>query len=359
LPVLGSADKLAIWDVSADRLLVEWEVEGASKVNCVCWSTVPSSKGQSKRKRQKQGDGPADGDEEVVILTTEKAQAFVFSPKRGVLRKLDMPSPATAVWSSDRGVILASASSVYLLSSDASSIAHTFALPANTPSPTAVAALPTTTADIVRVLVASISVIVLSLNTASGKIAETSSSLPVSTSCVTSIFPLQTSSQGTSFLVVSADDRTVSQYTLPTGQSKMKLSYRYASPTLSPTHSVASSSSHISVLHNSGEISLFPIPKELDFTRPKSDSKPSSVKLVEGKEDRQSRVCRADFAPTGEGEPAALLCARIAGAARVKVYRAVFELPEGGVKPETVFRCEAQDLVASSENKVRYSFYAE
>lgn len=351
LPVLGSADKLAIWDVTADRLLVEWEVEGASKVSTLCWTSVPSSKGQGKRKRPKHEAGADDGDEDVVVLTNEKSQAFVFSPKRGLLRKLDLPSSVTASWSSERGVILASASSLYLLSPDAGSISHTFALPTNTPAPSAVAALPSTTADILRVLVASISVLVLSLNVGSGKVTETSSPLPVSTSSVTSLLPLPSSPQGTSFLVVSADDRTVSQYTLPAGQNKAKLSYRYASPTLAPAHSVSSTPSHVSVLHVSGEISVFNVPKELDFARPKSDSKPGVVKVVEGKDERQSRICRAAFALTEAGEPGALLVGRMAGAGRLRWHRATFEQPEGGMRTETLIKCDAQDLVAQADSK--------
>jgi U3 small nucleolar RNA-associated protein 5 len=147
--------------------------------------------------------------------------------------------------------------------------------------------------------------------------------------------------QGASFLVVSEDDRTVSQYTFTSPTVAAKLSYRYASPTVSPAHSWLFRL-NCSVLHFSGEIS-FPLPSEVDLSRPKSDSKPTTVELVEGKDERTAHIARAEFAPGSD----ALLCGRLAGGGRVSGTAPCTSFPEGGLRPSVVVKCDAQDLVAS------------
>lgn len=352
LPVLGSADKLSIWDVASDRVIAEYEVEGASRATTVCWACGSSTASGQKKKRRRKSDPSSDG-EEVVLLTPEKGGLVVFSPAKGeVIRHLDLPGKVVAAWSDDRGTILATPSSLLVFNTDASSIAHTFSLPSNTPTPTVIAILASSTSQILHILVASQSVTTLHCHLANSKITYSSPPLPVSTTFVTSLHPLPSTSQGTSFLVLSEDDRTVSQYTIPAPEQIAKLSYRYASPTLSPAHSVSTSSSLLSILHASGEISLFMLPTELELARPKSDSKPSTVKLVEGKDARLARLARAEFAFTEEGSAGALLCGRMAGAGRVKWHRVAYELPEGGVRPETRVKCDVQDLVGESGSNV-------
>lgn len=351
LPVLGSADKVQVWDVPADAVISEWEAPGAAKVTALCWASVASSGAAKKRRRKKSLPGDA-GDEDILLVATtkdDKSSLSVYSPSRSeVLRVVALPSQATAAWSDENGVIIATEKSLLVLDAEASSVAHTFALPSTVPAPSAVALLPTSTADSLHVVVGAVSVVALHLSTSSDSITHTSSPLPVSTTSVTSLQPMPLTQQGASFLVVSEDDRTVSQYTLPSPTGPAKLSYRFASPTLSPAHSVAVSPDIVSVLHMSGEISLFPVSSQLDFARPKSDSKPRQVKLVEGKEERIARIARADFVSVESGAPSALWCGRMAGGGRVKWYQAVFELPEGGLRQTTVVKCDAQDLVASN-----------
>ncbi|WVW83355.1 hypothetical protein I302_105374 [Kwoniella bestiolae CBS 10118] len=348
-PVLGSADKVQVWDVTTDRVISEWEVAGASKATTVTWASIPSSDAASKKKKRRKS-GPIDtGDEEVVLITSAKGQLAVFSPTKGeIIRTIDLPQPATAAWSDEHATLFTTSSSILVLSPDASSISNTFTLPSSISSPSALAILPSSTAETLHVLVGTISVVVLHLDLSSSTVTYTSSPLPASTTSISSILPLPTSEQGSSFLVVSEDDRTISQYTIVSPQTTPKLSYRYASPTLSSAHSLSTSSTLLSVLHSSGEISLFHLPGELDFSRPKSDSKPSTVKLVEGKEERTARLCRATFASGSEGAPGALLCGRMTGGGRVKWHRAVFELPEGGLRPSTTVKCDAQDLVGGA-----------
>ena len=343
-PVLGSADKLTVWDIIADRVIAEWEVEGAAKATTVSWGSISS--GAARKKRKKKSNANGDGDEDVVALTTDKGGLVVFAPRRGeVIRRLDV-GRVHAVASDDR-LVLVTAKEVLVVDSDLSAVSHTFALPAGTQAPTSASLLPTSTADVLHLLIASASVLALHLNVSTGKVTHTSAPLPVSTSSVSSLVSLPSSSQGASFLVVSADDRSVSQYTLSTPTAAAKLSYRYASPTLSPVHSVTYSSELLSALHSSGEISLFSLPKELDFARPKSDSKPSLVKLVEGKEDRPVRLAGVAFAEEGEA-PGSLLCGRLFGGGRVKWVKAVYEQPEGGLRAETVVKTDAQDLVGAA-----------
>ena len=354
-PVLGSADKVTIWDTSSDRVIAEWEVEAAGKVSTLCWASVSGagSKKQGKRRR-KGGDASEDGEEDVVLIAT-KATLVVYSPRRSqVIRKVNLSSPITAMWSDDNGIIASTATSILVFSPEVTSISHTFALPPSTPSPTSIALLASSSAETLHVIVATSSVTTLHLELLTSKVSHTSSPLPVSTATVTSLQPLPTTSQGASFLVISEDDRTVSQYTIPTPSKAAKLSYRYASPTLSPAHSVAISTSLVSVLHQSGEISLFTIPSQLDFSRPKSDSKPSTMKLLEGKADQLSRLARIDFSDVA----GSLLCGRIAGAGRVKWQSTSYELPEGGLRPSTIVKVEAQDLVGkangTASNTQRY-----
>ncbi|WWC61350.1 uncharacterized protein I303_103931 [Kwoniella dejecticola CBS 10117] len=349
-PVLGSADKVQVWDVTTDRVVAEWEVAGASKATTVTWANIQSDAASKKKKRRK--SGPTDSiDEEAVLITSAKGQLHVFSPSKGeIIRTITLPEPATSAWSDEHAVVYTTSSSILVLSPDASTISHTFPfpLPSATTSPSAISILPSSTPDVLHVLVATSSVVVLHLDLSSSKVTYTSQPLPASTSSVSSILPLPTSEQGSSFLVVSEDDRTISQYTIIAPQSPPKLSYRYASPTLSSAHSLSTCSTLLSVLHVSGEVSLFALPSNLDFSRPKSDSKPSTVKVVEGKEERIARLARVTFESQAAGAPGALLCGRLAGGGRVKWHRAVFELPEGGLKPSTIVKSDAQDLVGST-----------
>lgn len=351
-PVLGSADKVTVWDVASDRVLAEYEIEQAGRVSALCWTSISGSARKSSKRRKKSGsDEEAD---DVVLIATKSAHLVVYSPRKSqALRTLKLSATATAMWADDNGVVAATSNSVVHLSPDVSSISHTFTLPPNTPSPTAITTLASSTADTLHVLVGSQQVTSLHLELATSTISYSSSPLPVSTSSVTSLTPLSQTSQGASFLVVSEDDRTVSQYTIPSPTKAPKLSYRYASPTLSPAHSVSLSSTLLSVLHQSGEVSIFTLPTELDFARPKSDSKPSTLKLVEGKAEQVSRLARIEFAPSeSDDEPGALLCGRMVGAGRLKWHRAVFEQPEGGVRPATVVKCEAQDLIGKTNGSV-------
>ncbi len=351
LPVLGAADKVSIWDVSADHVMAEWEVEGASKVTTICWSSSPlpdsipfeASVGTGKRKRRRK-HGVGDGDE-VLLITTAQGELAVFSPSRGeVLRKFELPAPVTAAWADERHILFTTTSAILVYDAHLSDEARRFALPANTPPPTAIAALSPSSPQFLDIIFGSLSVARLTLDLETSDTSSTSALIPVSTSSVTSLLPLPPASQGTSFLVVADDDRTVSQYTFTSPEIPAKLSYRYASPTLASAHSVAISSNLLSVLHTSGEISLFPMPAEYDLARPKTDSKPSVVKLVEGKDERISILCGAAFAPAVSGSARALLCGRMAGAGRVKWHRVAYESAEGGLRSTTSFGCDAQDL---------------
>jgi U3 small nucleolar RNA-associated protein 5 len=354
-PVLGSADKVTIWDISSDRVIAEWEVEAAGRGSTLCWASISGAGSKKQGKRRRKGaDASEDGEEDVVLIAT-KSSLVIYSPRRSqVVRKVTLSSPITALWSDDNGIIASTATSILVFSPDVTSVSNTFALPANTPSPTSIALLSSSTAETLHVLVATSSIVTLHLELSTSKVSFTSSPLPVSTASVTSLQPLPVMAQGASFLVVSEDDRTVSQYTIPSPTKASKLSYRYASPTLSPAHSVAISSTLLSVLHQSGEISLFSLPSELDFARPKSDSKPSTMKLVEGKADQLSRLARIEFSDVA----GTLVCGRIAGAGRVKWQSASYELPEGGVGPSTIVKAEAQDLVGkangNASNTQRY-----
>lgn len=347
-PVLGSADKLIVWDIIADRLLSEWEVEGASKATTISWASWSTSGSRKKRRRRSGAGQGQDGDEDVILITTDKGALIVYSPRRGeVLRRLDVGNICAAC-SDDTRTVLVSNKDVLVLSHDLASVQKTFPLPSSTSPPTAIALLPTSTGDRIHLLVASASVIQLHLNPGNGRTEYTSPPLPVTTSSVTALYTLPTTSQGTSFLAISQDDRTVSQYTFSSPTTPAKLSYRYASPTLSPAHSISLSPSLISVLHHSGEVSLFPLPTELDSARPKSDSKPSSLKLVEGKEDKQSRLSGAAFAPEDDESSGSIFCGKMVGGGRVKWVRATYEQPEGGVKSSIVVKTDGQDLVNSA-----------
>jgi U3 small nucleolar RNA-associated protein 5 len=340
-----------VWDVAADAVVSEWEVAGAAKVTALCWASVSASGAAKKRKKRKSlpGDG---GDEDVLILATNKGETSTLafhSPIKGdVQRTLALPAKVSAAWSDENGIILATESNLLVLGQDAAAISHTVALPSAALPPSAIALLPTSTSDVLHVIVGTISVTALHLTLASSSITYTSSPVTASTTAVTSIQPLPLTQQGASFLVVAEDDRAVSQFTIASPGTNAKLSHRYATQTVSPVHSVAVSSELFAALHVSGEVSLFPIPFELNLSRPSTDSKPKQVKLVEGKDERTSRLCRIAFAPTEEGATGALWCGRMAGAGRVKWYKATYELPEGGLRQSTVIKCDAQDLISSN-----------
>jgi len=353
LPVLGAADTVSVWDVATDRVIAEWEVEGASKVTTICWASTPStasaSTSTSTRKRKKRRKSNGTDLEDVVLITTAKGDLIVFSPERGeVLRKDELPTPVTAAWSDDRAVLFAAASAILVFDPDLSTSPRSFALPANMPTPTAIAVLRTSSSESLELVVGSMSVFTLRVDMKTNAASVMTKPVPVSTSSVASLVPLPSTTEGASFLVVSDDDRTVSQYTVPVAQAAIKLSYRYASTTLSPVHSVAISPNLLSVLHTSGEISLFPIPTELDFSRPRTDSNPSAVKLVEGKDERIAKICRLDFANSEQGITQALICGRMAGAGRVKWHRVVYESPDGGMRRATTVKCDAQDLTSAA-----------
>ena len=339
-PILGSAEKLSVWDIKSDRSIAEWEIEGASQATTVTWISL-SSAGPSRKKRRK-SEAPQDLDE-VVVVTTRSGSLFAFSPKRGeVIRRQEIDG-VSAACVTQRGMVLATAKDLLVLDPDLST-RSTVPLPANTAPVHALAVLPTSTNDVLHVLLgATTSVISLHLSLSSGKISHSSNPIPVSTTRVTALYPLPAAKSGASFLVLTEDDRTVSSYTLPTPTSPAKLSYRYASPTLSPAHSVSISADLVSVLHTSGEVSLFTFPSDLDLVRPKTDSSPNTLRLVEGKEERLVRLSGVAFDDDDSG---ALLCGRISGGGRVKWVKPTYELPEGGIRKETVVKSNAGDLVA-------------
>lgn len=355
LPVLGAADKISIWDVPGDRVVAEWEVEGASHATTVCWTTAPATRTDfstpngdqgSRKKRKKRGGEPA---EDVILITTEKGELFVFSPARSkVLRKIELPAPVTAAWSNEPTVLFTTSSAILMLDLQAADSIRSFPLPASTPSPTAIVSLSTSTSRSLNVVLGSLSIISLCLHLDNSTTSSVSPACPVATSYITSLLPLPATPQGESILVVSDDDRTVSQYTITSLGIAARLSYRYASPTLSPVHSVAKSSTLLSVLHTSGEISLFPIPADLDLARPKTASKPSSVKLVEGKDERLARIGRVTFSTQADGASTVLLCGRMAGAGRIKWHEVVYEVPQGGLRASTIVKYDAQDLAGSA-----------
>lgn len=332
-PVLGSADKVSAWNIIDDRLVGEWEIEGASKASSITWTTLPASAHGKKRRKR---------DEEAVVITTTKGEVYVWSPTKGVVNKFDLPAPATASAYSPHGVILASASAVHVLSPDNDSVTST-SLPSGTPPPTAIAILPSSSPESLHIVIASSSAMILHIT--SSKIVANTSPLPVSTSSTLALHTI--ASPQPSFLVVSDDDRTVSQYTVASPGAEPKLSYRFASPTLANAHSVSSSSTHLSVLHVSGEVSLFALPTELDLVRPKSDSRPHAVRLVEGKVEKQARVCRVCLV-----DDESLVAGRMPGGGRVKWVKVA--VGEGEVK----VRCDAQDLVSSTKESKLQRFSA-
>lgn len=352
-PVLGSADKVTVWDVTSDRVIYDFEVEGASKVTNLIWTTAPVAKEMKRKKRRKAEDeGLKSGNgEEVVLITTEHGEAILLSPsRREVIRKLEV-GKVTAACSGHgyEGVVMAAPSSILLLSSDASTIAHTFALPSNTPPPTAMTLLPTSTRESLHLLIGSQSVVELHLEMRSNKIIHTSSPLPASTTSITTIQSVPSTDKAATFLVISEDDRSVSQYTITQPKSTAKLSYRYSSPTISPVHSAAFGDNTLTLLHASGEVSLFPLPTELDFSRPKSDSKPSIVKLLEGSDERLVRLVRVSMIGKEGNVGASLLCGRLMGGDRLKWVRASYQSPDGGIRASTVVKCDAKELIHSGE----------
>lgn len=355
LPVLGAADKVQVWDVPADSVVSEWELAGAAKATAVCWASITAS-GATKRRRKRKSLGPdATSEEDVLLVATNKgdqSNLAVYLPIKGeVLRTISLPAKATAIWSDENGVIIATESNLLVLGPEAAAIAHTFDLPSSVKAPSAVALLPTSTGEELHAIVGAKSVVAVHLSTTTSTITHTSSPLPVSTTTVTSLQPLPNTQQGASFLVVCEDDRTVNQYTFPGAPTASpKLSYRYTSPTLSPVHSIALSDEFVAALHYDGEISVFPVALiDLDLARPKSNNKPTKVKLVEGKEEKVASVCRVEFAPVDDGAAAVLSCGRMVGGGRVKWYSATLEQPEGGLVANVVVKTDAQDLVAPKD----------
>ncbi|BEJ15587.1 hypothetical protein CspHIS471_0501920 [Cutaneotrichosporon sp. HIS471] len=355
LPALGAADKVQVWDVASDSVVSEWELPGAAKATAVCWSSISVSGATKKRRRRKSGAEASGADEDVLIVASTKgdqSNLAVYVPNKGeALRTISLPAKATAMWSDEHGVIIATESNLLVLGPEAAAIAHTFDLPSAVKAPSAVALLPTSTGEELHAIVGAKSVVAVHLSTTSSSITHTSSPLPVSTTSVTSLEPLPNTQQGASFLVVCEEDRTVNQYTFPGSPTAApKLSYRYTSPTLSPVHSVALSDEFVAALHCDGEISVFAVAlTDLDLARPKSNNKPSKVKLVEGKEEKIASICRIEFAPVDDGAPAALSCGRMVGGGRVKWYSVTIEHPEGGLATNVVVKTDAQDLVAHKD----------
>ncbi|GMK55962.1 hypothetical protein CspeluHIS016_0210180 [Cutaneotrichosporon spelunceum] len=342
------------WDVAADSVISEWELPGAAKASAVCWSSVSASGATKKRRRRKSGV-EAGADEDVLLVAFSKgdqSSLAVYLPTKGeALRTISLRAKAVAMWSDEHGVIIATESNLLVLGPEAATIAHTFDLPSAVKAPTAVALLPTSSGEELHAIVGAKSVVAVHLSTTSSSIIHTSSPLPVSTTSVTSLQPLPNTQQGASFLVVCEEDRTVNQYTFPGSPTAApKLSYRYTSPTLSPVHSVAVSDEFVAALHYDGEISVFPVAlTDLDLARPKSNNKPSKVKLVEGKEEKAASICRVEFGPVDDGAPAVLSCGRMVGGGRVKWYSATIEQPEGGLATNVVIKTDAQDLVAPKD----------
>ena len=336
-PVLGAADKISVWDVTSDRVIAEFELEGAAKATTVNWSSI-SGAGPSKKKRRK--SEPNAVSEEALVVTTGSGSLLAFSPRRGErIRQLDIGF-VTAGTCTDHGNLFATSKELLYLDADLFEITARFQLQQT--NVTALSILPTSTREKLHVLIgASSTIIHLHLDLSTNKIAYSGSPLPVSTTSVSSIHPRQPSKAGSSFLVVSQDDRTVSQYTLPSPTSPAKLSYRYATPTLSPVHSCTLSPTLLSVTHYSGEVSLFDLPTELDLVRPKSGQS-STVRIVSGKQEQLATLCGTTFPDEG-----VLICGRLLGGGRIKWLRATYELPEGGIAAETVVKADAQELIAN------------
>ena len=382
-PALGQADKVSVWDVLEDRFVSEWEIEGASKATSITFATVPfplsdaaaaPARSNKKRRKESVAQESAHTAEEVVIVTTAKGQIFVWSPTRGVLSRIDLPvsasgsgsgGPALASASafSEHGAVLVSATSIYLLSPDLASVAATIALPPRTPAPTAVAVLATSTAEVLHVVIASSSALVLHVTPTGTEVEAMSAPVPVSTSSTIALYPLPSAAEEepASFVVVSEDDRTVAQYTIPQPGSDPRLSYRYTSPTLSSAHSVSSSASHLSVLHASGQISLFPLPSpgSLDLVRPQSNGKPHAINLVEGKADKPARVCRACIASAAAdgADSVQILAGRMLGGGRLKWVSVPIDAAAANTAGKTKVKCDAQDLVSATGKEGKLQRY--
>lgn len=341
IPALGAADKVCIWDTTNDNQLFEHELEGASKACALCWTSAPAAFGPAKKKRRKSGLFS----DHAVAVALETGGALIISATDGqVLSRLNTPKRISAVTQVGQRLLAASSDAIYLISEDLTSVSTTFPLPAHSAAPSSLAVLPTSNSTVLHLLVANASVSVVHLEYSSGKLLYTSPAVPVSTSSVTALRTIPPTSQGTSFVVVADDDRAISQYLLPSVQSVPKLAYRYASPTLSAAHSVTISDDTLSVLHTSGEVSVFPLPTELDVVRPKSDSKPSMIKVVEGEVGRPARICGLTYVSNDRPLQATLVCGRMVGAGRVKWIRAEFGTGES-MRPPVTIKCDAQDLV--------------
>ncbi len=168
----------------------------------------------------------------------------------GCRRQMRLAIQALAAWTDERGVFLSTSSAILLLAVDTLAVKHTFALPPNTPSPTALAVMPRSSGDKATILASADSVVSLDVNLSSGKVlSHLRHYLSQHLTSLRSRLCLERARDRHSSL--AADDRTVSQYTFAPNSATARLSYRYASPTVSPVHSVNVSPAHLSVLHAS------------------------------------------------------------------------------------------------------------
>jgi U3 small nucleolar RNA-associated protein 5 len=163
-PVLGSADKLTVWDIIADRVIAEWEVEGAAKATTVSWGSISSGAARKKRKKKSNSNDTSRSSDATACtrptssrrITSPRLGANTTNPPLSVVRATTSSSPSPfefdfffrvhAVASDDR-LVLVTAKEVLVVDSDLSAVSHTFALPAGTQAPTSASLLPTSTAD--------------------------------------------------------------------------------------------------------------------------------------------------------------------------------------------------------------------
>lgn len=370
-PALGQADKVSVWDVTEDRFVSEWEIEGASKASSLTFASIPASASASRGAAGSNKKRRKDEREEVVVVSTTKGQIFVWSPTRGVLSRIELPQTsgsavacALAFSEALHAVVAVSATSVYLLSPDLANVAATIALPARTPAPTAIAILSSSTKESLHLVVASSTAVVLHVTPTGTEVEAVSAAVPVSTSSTIALYPLPATKGASvpiSFVVVSEDDRTVAQYTIPSAGADPRLSYRYTSPTLSSAHSVSASLSHLSVLHASGQVSLFPLPSSssLDLSRPQSNGKPHAIQLVEGKSDKPARVCRACLTLSAASQDASVsvVAGRMLGGGRIKWTTVQLDAADISESGETKVKCDAQDLVSSQQKEGKLQRY--
>jgi hypothetical protein len=121
------------------------EVPNASKVSAIVWASAASGAAKKRRKRKSLG-GADGGEEDVLLVATNKgdtSSVVVYTPIKGeVLRTIPLSAKATAAWSDEHGVIVATASNLLVLGRDIATVAHTFALPSTASAPSAVALSP-------------------------------------------------------------------------------------------------------------------------------------------------------------------------------------------------------------------------